>query len=495
MKKLLILGMVVMLLLLVACNNNGDNSNNTLTIDIENQVEPNNDGSNDSEGNLTSHENPDDLDPVDGDPNEDSDQTDVDQSGEDQSEVDNTDEDALNPEDDQTDSEGDDPDAEAGQELDDSDSQVAEGEEELDAEVEIDYTANIKQPYDDVDYSPQNKPEGYESNPPINAKALFITANTAASSKLDEIIALIDATELNALVIDVKNDDGNILFYSEAAEKYVPGANKGVQIEDMESFMKKLKDHNIYTIARVVTFKSPQFAKAYPEKGITYRGSGNLYYADGSYWASPFDQDLWDYNIAVSKEAVLHGFNEIQFDYVRFPATGSKLDKSLDFKNPGGHSKTYAIQEFVKKAYEEISPLEAYIALDVFGWTATTINDSGIGQHWEGMTNVSDYMSPMVYPSHYGPYNFGIPVPDARPYETVYASMKDAMDRNANVETPAKLRPWLQAFTAKWVDGYIPYGRNEIQAQIQACRDLGIEDYIFWSSSNNYPKHWFEGVE
>jgi hypothetical protein len=73
--------------------------------------------------------------------------------------------------------------------------------------------------------------------------------------------------------------------------------------------------------------------------------------------------------------------------------------------------------------------------------------------------------------------------------------MKDAMDRNANVETPAKLRPWLQAFTAKWVDGYIPYGRNEIQAQIQACRDLGIEDYIFWSSSNNYPKHWFEGVE
>lgn len=359
----------------------------------------------------------------------------------------------------------------------------------------IDYLETIKQPYADVDYTPQEKSASFASNPKIDVKALFITANTAESSKLDDIIALIDSTELNALVIDVKNDDGHILFHSEAAEKYVPGANNGVQIKDMDAFMKKLKDHNIYTIARVVTFKSPQFAAAYPEKGITYKGSGSLYYADGSYWASPFDQDLWDYNIAISKEAIDHGFNEIQFDYVRFPATGSQLDLSLDFKNPDSHSKTYAIQEFVKKAYAEISAKEAYVALDVFGWTATTINDSGIGQHWEGMTNVTDYMCPMVYPSHYGPNNFGYAVPDANPYGTVFESMSDAMERNANIQTPAGLRPWLQAFTATWVPGYIVYDRDEIQAQIKACEDLGINDYIFWSSSNKYPKHWFEEVE
>jgi hypothetical protein len=483
MRKVVMLGMsLILLFMMVACNNNNDTSNNQVAINIENQE--NNKEDNDlSVVDTKTDENPDPIDET-----QDTDETLVDETETDEGEE--TETETGQAEETETET-GESDTGETSEEID----QAEDADEALEAEVEIDYTANIKQPYDDVDYSPQNKTEGYESNPPVHAKALFITANTAASSKLDEIIALIDETELNALVIDVKNDDGNILFYSEAAEKYVPGANNGVQIKDMESFMAKLKEHNIYTIARVVAFKSPQFAKSYPEKGITYRNSGNLYYADGSYWASPYDQDLWDYNIAVSKEAVLHGFNEIQFDYVRFPATGSKLDKSLDFKNPEGHSKTYAIQEFVKKAYEEISPLEAYIALDVFGWTATTINDSGIGQHWEGMSNVTDYMSPMVYPSHYGPNNFGIPVPDARPYQTVYASMEDAIERNANIETPAKLRPWLQAFTAKWVDGYIPYGRNEIQGQIQACKDLGIDEYIFWSSSNNYPKHWFEGVE
>lgn len=358
-------------------------------------------------------------------------------------------------------------------------------------EEEVDYTALISKPYDDVDYSPQTKTTNFESNPAVNAKGVFITANTAASSRLDEFVTLLNETELNALVIDVKNDDGDILFYSEAAAKYVPEANNGVQIEDMEAFMKIMKDNNIYTIARIVTFKSPQYATLYPERAIAYKSSGNLYYADGAYWASPFDQELWQYNVEVAKEAINHGFNEIQFDYVRFPATGSKLDRNLDFRNAEDNSKTYAIQEFVKYAYSEINQLEAYIALDVFGWTATTINDSGIGQHWEGMSNVTDYMCPMVYPSHYGPNNFGLSVPDANPYQTVYESMSDAIERNANIETPAALRPWLQGFTAGWVVGNIPYRKAEIQAQIQACADLGIEDYIFWNSSNNYNKGWF----
>lgn len=356
----------------------------------------------------------------------------------------------------------------------------------------VDYTANIAKPYDDVDYAPFEKVESYPSNPAINVKGVYITANSAANSKLDEIIELINTTELNAVVIDVKNDSGYTLFYSEAAEEYVPDANKYVQIDDMEAFMKKLKDNNIYTIARIVTFKSPLYAVKYPDRAITYKGSDKVYYADGAYWASPFDENLWKYNVAIAKEAVEHGFNEIQFDYVRFPAVKSSVKKNLDFRNPDGHSWTYAIQNFVKYANSEIAPMEAYIALDVFGWTATTINDSGIGQHWEGMSNVADYMCPMVYPSHYGPNIFGLPVPDAAPYKTVYNAMEDSIERNANIETPARLRPWLQAFTAKWVAGYIPYGTTEIRAQIQACEDLGIEDYIFWNPSNYYNVNWFE---
>lgn len=385
------------------------------------------------------------------------------------------------------------------EDIDETDTEVIDTEASEEAVVEavevvtepIDYTAKISRPYDDVDYAPFEKITDFPNNPKIKVKGIYVTANTAASSRMDDIIELINNTELNAVVIDVKNDSGYITFQSAAAEKYVPNANKYVLIKDMESFMKKMKDNNIYTIARIVTFKSPLYALLYPEKAITYKNSGNVYYADGAYWASPFDEQLWQYNVEVAKEAIAHGFNEIQFDYVRFPATGSSLDKNLDFGNPDNRSKTYAIQNFVKYAYAEINAMEAYLALDVFGWTATTINDSGIGQHWEGMSNVSDYMSPMVYPSHYGPNIFGLPVPDAAPYETIYGSMSDAIERNENIETPADLRPWLQAFTAKWVAGYIPYRTAEIQEQIQACKDLGIEDYIFWNAGNNYYQEWF----
>lgn len=370
--------------------------------------------------------------------------------------------------------------------------------EEITEEVEFnkrhpyDPTVNIAQKYDDVDYSPQDKDTNFSSNPAINVKGVYITAHTAGLDRVNDIIELVNKTELNAIVIDVKDDSGSMLFYSEAASKYVPEANDRLEIKDIEAFMKMMKDNNIYTIARIVTFKSPLYAEKYSERAITYKNSGGLYFADGAYWASPFDQDLWKYNVEVAKEALSVGFNEIQFDYVRFPATGSKLDRNLDFKNPNGNSKTFAVQEFVKYARTELTPLGGYIALDVFGWTATTINDSGIGQHWEGMSNVADYLCPMVYPSHYGPGNFGLAVPDARPYETIYGSMSDAIERNANIKTPALLRPWLQAFTATWVKGYIPYGKAEIKAQIKALEDLGIEDYIFWNSSNKYNIGWFD---
>lgn len=483
MKKILVVGLVLsMLMTLTACDKNNNEPDDTATI-IENVDEGNNMDTSDDGSGVVSEEASTDAVDEEGDDND---------SGEDQGSTSEEDGDTTTEgnetgDGETSETEGDEPENEEGEE--------PESEEPEIVEEPVDYTALISRPIDDVDYTPQEKSGSFESNPKIEVKALFITANTAVSSNLDAILELLDTTDLNALVIDVKNDDGNILFESEAARQYVPSANNGVQIKDMEAFMKKMKEHNVYMIARVVTFKSPRFAETYPEKGITYKSSGNLYYADGSYWVSPFDQDLKDYNIAVSKEAIAHGFNEIQFDYVRFPATGSALDKNLDFKNPDNHSKTYAIQEFVKQAYTEISAMEAYVALDVFGWTATTTGDSGIGQHWEGMSNVTDYMCPMVYPSHYGKNNFGIPVPDAEPYKTVFESMSDATERNANIESPAILRPWLQAFTATWVTGYIVYDRDEIQAQIQACKDLGIEDYIFWSSSNKYKTRWFNEVE
>jgi len=355
----------------------------------------------------------------------------------------------------------------------------------------------IAKPYSDVDYSPYDKTTGFKSNPPVKAKALFITGHSATNSKLDELVKAIKETELNALVIDVKDDNGTLLFHSETAESILPSANDRVHIkDDIEGFVKRLRDEDIYLIARVVTFKSPKYAKAYPERSITYKGSSKVFSnRDGAAWASPYDRQLWDYNLGIAKEAAALGFNEIQFDYVRFPATGSKLDKSLDFRNDLGESKPLAIQSFLKYAREDLNAMEAYVAADVFGWAATSQGDVGIGQHWEALTNVVDYICPMVYPSHYGPGNFGLAVPDANPYATINYSTKDALMRNANVETPALIRPWIQDFTATWVKGHISYGTAEVKAQIKALKDNGVEEYLIWNAANRYHLGAYEKVE
>ena len=349
----------------------------------------------------------------------------------------------------------------------------------------------ILQPYADADYSPFERHRAYESNPPVAVKGVYVTGHSASGEKIDKLIDLIERTELNSFVIDVKDDNGFLLFYSETAEKYNPKANERVYIKDMEAFMKRLKEKNIYLIARIVTFKSPIYAKENPDKAIVYKGNNQLYSdADGLIWASPHNRELWDYNIGVAKEAAKWGFNEIQFDYVRFPAISNK--ERIEFRNVENESQTATIQSFLKTAYRELSKHEVYISADVFGWAATSINDVGIGQHWEAITNVVDYICPMMYPSHYGPNNFGLSVPDAYPYETIDRSIKDAFDRNSNVLTPGVIRPWIQDFTARWVKGYIPYGPNEVNAQIKALEDNGIHEFLLWNAKNNYSESAFE---
>lgn len=343
----------------------------------------------------------------------------------------------------------------------------------------------VTRPYEDADYDAFEKTTDFEENPPIHVKGIYVTGPSISTSKIDDLIALIEETELNAMVIDVKDDNGHLLFYSETAAELNPSANNHIYIDDMAELMAKLKAKNIYLIARIVTFKSPIYAKSNPDKAITYKSSGGLYSdADGLIWASAYNEELWQYNVGVAKEAAAWGFNEIQFDYVRFPAIGNK--DQMDFKNETGLSQAATIQSFLKYAYGELNPMDVYIAADVFGWAATAINDVGIGQHWEAVSNVVDYICPMVYPSHYGPYNYGIPVPDAQPYNTIDATIKDAIMRNTNIETPAKLRPWIQDFTASWVEGHIRYGDAEVKAQIEALEANGVEDYLLWNSRNNY---------
>jgi len=342
--------------------------------------------------------------------------------------------------------------------------------------------------YPDLDYAPQNKAYEYPDNPRVEVKGIYMTKHTASGKRLDDLIEMTKRTNINTFVIDVKDDNGQMLFYSETAAEYAPDANKQIYIKDMEAFMQKLKDNNIYAIARIVSFKDGIYSKTHPDRAIIRKSTGEFYTnSDKLIWATAYDRELWKYNIGVAKEAAKWGFNEIQFDYVRFPASnGGKLDKDLDYKNKLDESKPKAIQEFLKYAREELSPLNVYISADVYGMVGTTNNDMGLGQYWEAVSNVTDYISPMMYPSHYGYGEYGLAVPDAQPYNTIYHSTKDSVERDKNIKTPATIRPWIQDFTATWVKGYIKYGEKEVREQIKALEDNGVKEFLLWNAGNKY---------
>lgn len=344
----------------------------------------------------------------------------------------------------------------------------------------------IRNTYEGVDYGYVYERKDFESNPRVKVKGIYLTINSFLNpKKLDALIEKANNSEINAFVIDIKNDSGHLLFKSEAAKAYVPSAYNSAKVDQIDDIMEKLRQNDIYTIARLVTFKSPQYAKTYPERAITYKGT-NQVYVNSVAWASAYDRNLWDYNIQLAKEALDHGFNEIQFDYVRFPAMRRSTRKKLDMKNELNETRAGAIHNFLIQAQKEIYKKEGYLSADIFGWATSSITDEGIGHHWEAVITPIDAVSPMIYPSHYGPGNYGFKVPDANPYGTIYAAMEDAINRNKNVKSPAALRPWLQDFSAPWVDGYIPYNEKEVRAQIKALEDLGIEEYILWSPSNIY---------
>lgn len=357
--------------------------------------------------------------------------------------------------------------------------------ENLNKEFNSVISADLK----NIDFSPVEKPNFTENPKKTNVRGIYLTVYSAASDKkMDELIALTKRTPINAFVIDVKDDSGHLLFKTDAEKTYLGENKKYYPIADMEKFMKKLKDNNIYTIARIVSFKDPRYAKKNPDKAIIKRADGTPYTnSDGVIWVSAHDRNLWKYNIDVAKEAAKLGFNEIQFDYVRFPASnGGKLDKQLDYRNVKSETKPETIQKYLKYARKELQPLGVYISADVYGQVGSSADDMGLGQHWETVSNEVDIISPMAYPSHYGNGVYGLSVPDANPYATIYRSTIDGVNRNNNITYPANVRPWLQAFTAKWVKGYIPYGKKEIDAQVKALKDLGINEYLLWSPSNRY---------
>ena len=349
----------------------------------------------------------------------------------------------------------------------------------------------VDEKFKNLDFSEKTKKE-YKDNKRVKVRGLYVSAHSVAlKGRLDELIELAKKNNINTFVIDVKGDYGELTFpMSDEINKYTKSANKNPIIKDIEPVIKKLKDNGIYAIARIVSFKDTIYAKENPDKIIVYKDGGKAFTnSDGLVWVSAYDKNLWEYNVTVAKEAAKAGFNEIQFDYVRFPASnGGKLDKVLNYRNTDNLTKAEAIQKYLHYAKEELEPYQVYISADIYGQVGSSSDDMALGQFWEAVSSEVDYVSPMMYPSHYGKRVYGLAVPDANPYKTIYQSTKDSINRNNNIDSPAIIRPWIQAFTAAWVKGHINYGPNEIKDQVKAMKDLGVDEYILWSPTNRYEK-------
>lgn len=352
----------------------------------------------------------------------------------------------------------------------------------------LDRTKLLSAALQQLDYSPQPKTMGYPGNPKQKVRGIYLTIYSTGGQRLDKLIEMAKRTGINAFVIDVKDDKGSMLFPTKAAEKYAPDANRTTTVKNITALMKTLKDNHIYSIARIVSFKDPIYTKLHPDRVIVNRQTGQTFTDSAQLaWATAYDRQLWEYNIAVSKEAAAAGFNEIQFDYVRFPASnGGKMDKILDYRNTNNESKPQAIQEYLKFAHKELSPLNVYISADIYGLVGSVTDDMALGQYWEAISNVVDYICPMMYPSHYANGTYSLSIPDIFPYETVYNSAKQSLERNSNIPTPSTIRPWLQDFTASWVPGHIPYGEKEVRAQIKALQENGIDEFLLWNAGNTY---------
>lgn len=332
---------------------------------------------------------------------------------------------------------------------------------------------------------------------PVKVKGIYVSGPVAGIEKMDELIQMVDETELNALVIDVKNDEGRVTYKMQSER--VLQLEAGVRyIRDMEALVKKCKEKDIYLIARVVAFKDPYLAEKCPEYAVKLKNGGIFRDGKGLAWVNPYNREVWEYLLEISKEAANVGFDEIQFDYIRF-STDLKSDK-LDFGEESlTVSKTDIITQFTEYAYEELSKLGVYVSADVYGTVIDNkIDQEIVGQDYAKMAERLDYICPMVYPSHYGNGVYGISIPDAKPYETVNAAMNAArtvieQDKATNSvdNAYAENRAWLQSFTASWVNGHISYGPEQIRAQIEGAKDAGCEEWILWNAGIKYQKDSF----
>ena len=297
------------------------------------------------------------------------------------------------------------------------------------------------------------------------------------------VFELLDRTELNAVVIDVKGDRGFIPYESQVPLTREAGAMGPVRVHDLEDMLAGLKSRGVYRIARLVVFKDDVLARRRPAWAITDVRTGSPWLdAEHLAWLDPFKEEAWAYAIAVAKEAALKGFDEIQLDYLRFPTEGT-LGAARYAKPNTQASRLDAVAAFLRHARATLAPVGALLAVDLFGYTAFNVDDSGVGQRIEEIAPLVDVICPMAYPSAYHRGIPRYPDPVAHPYEVVFETVRRARERSALV--PVQVRPWIQDFRDYAFDRR-SFGVPEIHAQMRGALDAGGTGWMMWNPRNQY---------
>lgn len=319
---------------------------------------------------------------------------------------------------------------------------------------------------------------------PDPVRGLYVNRWAAIGQRMWQLIDVAQRTEVNALVIDVKDDRGFVLYHSNVPLAREIGADttRPMSYRRMRAVLDTMRAHGIYPIGRIVVAKDPLLAGAKREWAIK-RKSNLAPWLDknGRPWLDPTHPEIWKYAADLGAEAVNLGFSALQFDYVRFPDE-DRIIREATFPLMNGRVRAQVIRDQLAYLRSLVKPLGVPMTIDVFGLSATDTTDMGIGQKWEMFIDQADVVLPMDYPSHFAPGTFGLRNPNAHPYETLDHALRDAKARSAGIPNAARIVPWYQDFTL----GSPRYGATQVRAQMRAGHDNGIESWMLWNPGSRY---------
>ena len=322
----------------------------------------------------------------------------------------------------------------------------------------------------------------------LPARGLYVYRFAANTRRLKHLIGIADSTEINALIIDMKDEFG--LNYESSDPMVKKNAGTQVKAHNLRALVDTIRAHGILPVARIVVFKDSVTARNNPDHTIRKADGTAWHDKKGQTWVNPYANAIWEYNFRVAEEAIRMGFGEIQFDYIRFPEPYKSLPPQV-FPEQNGRSKPQVLAEFLTAARNRFAKLGVRTTADIFGLVTTVGGTLEVGQKWEPIAQSVDVVLPMVYPSHYPPGSFQLPHPNADPYNVIHIAISRARERDEKIGiTGDHVRPWLQAFSI----GMPKYGAHELEEQKRAVYDSGYDGWVLWEPGSRYDK-FLPGLE